>query len=497
MENINKIIIVGGGTSGLMSALLLQKQFSHLEIQVIESSNIGTIGVGEGATEHWKHFCQTIGVSLEDTMVHCDATLKAGIKFSNWGFPDYIHNTVETYAQQAGDYLAVYAKMISEGAGPLDIVHRTNVDSLVPASWLDGSGCPQNQFHFNTFSTNIYLHKLCAERNIKTIDDTIVDVTLDAEGNIQSLIGEQHTHTADFFIDSSGFSRILIKKLGAKWISYKDHLWVNSAIAFPTEDTDEYPIYTQATALDAGWMWNTPVRGRWGNGYVFCDKYINFDQAQEEVEKRLGKSVNIAKRIKFDSGKLDKCWIKNCATIGLASSFVEPLESSAISQTVLQTFLLMNLLPGYVNDPLISEVYNAKVDAMCTNILDFITLHYVVPRDDTPFWKDLKESRDVWMPDTLKHNLTQWTRRLPTALEFDAKYVLFTADNWIVTLHGMGLFDPTAVRKEYMMLAPELRYFADNIVDNEKHLEDTLQFIPHKFALEQFIKQYINRNAVI
>lgn len=490
MDQINKIIVVGGGTSGLMAALMLQKQFSHLEIQVIESSSIGTIGVGEGATEHWKHFCHTIGVSLEDTLVHCNATLKAGIKFSNWGIPDYIHNTVEPYAQTAGDYSAIYAKLISEGASPLDIIHKTTIDSTVNEAWLNGAPCPQNQFHFNTFSTVDYLHKLCSSRNISVVDDKIIDVVLDESGNITKLVGEKINHNADFFIDSSGFSRVLMKKLGAKWVSYKDHLWVNSAIAFPTEDTDEYPIYTQATAMDAGWMWNTPVNGRWGNGYVFCDEYLDFDQAQAEVETKLGRSIDIAKKIKFDSGKLDKSWIKNCACIGLASSFVEPLESSAISQTVLQTFLVMNLLPGFINDPNISTVYNKTVDNMCNNILDFISLHYYVPKDNTSFWKDLKTSRHSWMTESLKSNLEQWTKRLPLASEFDPKYVLFTADNWIVTLHGMGLLDQALVKKEYQMIAPELRDYADLVVRTEKHLESTLKFIPHKVALRKYLETH-------
>jgi len=115
MEAINKIIVLGGGTSGLMSALMLNKQFPHIEIQIIESSSIGVIGVGEGATEHWKNFCETIGVRLEDTMVACNATLKSAIKFTDWGVPDYYHATCEPYSRQFGDYMAVYAKMIAVG----------------------------------------------------------------------------------------------------------------------------------------------------------------------------------------------------------------------------------------------------------------------------------------------------------------------------------------------------------------------------------------------
>jgi tryptophan 6-halogenase len=493
MVKIKKIIILGGGTSGLMAALMLKRQHEHLDIQVIESSAVGTIGVGEGATEHWKYFCETIGVPLEETLVACDATLKTGIKFIDWGVPDYIHATCEPYARPAGDYLAVYAKMIADGLGPMGIVQRKSRDSVVLKSWAElQSPMPCNQFHFNTFSTNDYLHKLCKERGIPTIDDTISDVVLDNNGCVDSLVGTNATYSADFFVDSSGFAKVIMKKLGAKWESYKDNLWVNSAIAFPTEDTDDYPTYTSATAMDYGWMWNTPVRGRWGNGYVFCDKYIDFDQAQSEVEAKLGRKVDIAKRIKFDAGKLDRAWIKNCASIGLASSFVEPLESSAISQSILQTFLLMNLLPSWGNaGEDIAEIYNNRVDTICENILDFIAVHYVVPREDTAFWSDLKLHRNEWIPKSLKTNLDKWAnQRLPLILEFDQKYVLFTADNWAVTLHGLGLTNPDRIKIEYDMLSPNIRAQCDTIVKFEKDTEDALEHIPHKEALLQFVENY-------
>jgi tryptophan halogenase len=492
MEKVDSIIVLGGGTSGLITALMIKTQFPEKDIKVIESSAIGIIGVGEGATEHWRHFCDFIGIPLEETLAECGATLKAGIKFSNWGVPDYYHATCEPYSQAAGDYLAVYATMISQGASPIDIVfERRCVDHEIPTGWLEGTAaCPVNQFHFNTFSTNDYLHKLCKNRNIPVVDDKIHDVELDANGYIKTLHGT-NSYSADFFVDCSGFAKLLISKLGAKWISYKDHLWLNSAIAFPTEDTDEYPVCTQATALDYGWMWNTPVRGRWGNGYVFCDKYIDFDQAQAEVERVLGRSVNIAKKIKFEAGKLDRAWIKNCASIGLCSSFVEPLESSAISQTILQAFLINNLLQSWINsNDEIASIYNEKVDHLCENILDFIAVHYVSPREDTAFWKDLKDKRDQWMPESLKTNLAKWEKRLPMVVDFNKQYSLFVASNWIVTLHGMQLIKRESVQREVEMLSSYVKLRCQEIIDANKKLEKELPHISHKKILEMFSVKY-------
>ena len=493
MDKIDTMIVLGGGTSGMITALMMKTQYPDKDIRVIESSAVGIIGVGEGATEHWHHFCDFIGIPLEETLAECGATLKAGIKFSNWGVPDYYHATCEPYSQAAGDYLAVYALMISQGASPIDIIFdRRCVNNEIPVGWLEGTAaCPVNQFHFNTFSTNDYLHKLCKNRNIPVIDDKITDVELTNDGYIKTLHGGNDSYSADFFIDCSGFSKLLISKLGAKWVSYKDHLWLNSAIAFPTEDTDEYPVCTQATALDYGWMWNTPVRGRWGNGYVFCDKYIDFDQAQAEVERVLGKKVNIAKKIKFEAGKLDKAWIKNCASIGLCSSFVEPLESSAISQTVLQAFLITNLLPCWLNNnEEIAEIYNDKCDNLCENILDFIAVHYVSPREDTAFWRDLKDNREQWMPQSLKTKLAKWEKRLPMVVDFNKQYSLFAASNWIVTLHGMQLIKRENVEREVSMLSPYIKIRSQEIIDVNKKLEQELVHMPHKKILELFLEKY-------
>lgn len=495
MEKIDRIIVLGGGTSGLITAMMMKTQFPHKDVTVIESSEVGVIGVGEGATEHWKYFCDFVGLNLHDTLVECDATLKAGIKFTNWGVPDYYHATCEPYAQTAGDYSVVYAQMIAQGMGPLDIIfNRRCVNNEIPTDWVEGiAPCPVNQFHFNTFSTIAYLHKECAARNITIIDDKIVDVDIDQNGYVTALHGTASTYNAEFFIDCSGFAKVIMKKLGAQWVSYKDNLWLNSAIAFPTEDTDQYNTCTTATGMDYGWMWNTPVRGRWGNGYVFCDKYIDFDQAQAEVELKLGRKIEIAKKIKFEAGKLDRGWIKNCVAIGLCSSFIEPLESSAISQTVLQSFLILNLLPSWVNsNDEVSQLYNEKFDSLCENILDFIAVHYITPREDTQFWLELKTKRNEWIPLSLKSQLDKWSKRLPIAVDFSQKYVLFSAANWIVTLHGLGLIDLNTVQREQDLISPDIKKKSAEIIDFNKTIESTILHMPHKEALTQFINNFVS-----
>jgi tryptophan halogenase len=471
---VEKIIVLGGGTSGLTSALILKTYFPNKEVTIIESSAVGIIGVGEGSTEHWSDFCEVVGLDLEESLVRTGGTIKAGIHFKNWGYPDYYHSTVTGYEHPAGDYLSRMSAMIANNYTAADMVQERTRKNLLPKDWVDGNDpCPVNNFHFNTFKTNEYLHEICAERNINVYDDKIVEVSLDEEGYIKTLIGENSTYDADFFVDCTGFARVLSRKLGSKWISYKDHLKVNSAIAFPTGDTDEYPICTQCTAMDYGWMWQTPVLGRWGNGYVFNDEYIDFDQAQEEIEEKLGYKIEPFKKIKFDAGRIDRSWIKNCVNIGLSCSFVEPLESTAISQGILQAFLLGNMLPGWIgNNENISDIYNEKVDKLNENILDFIILHYVSPRQDTPFWKWLYDNRKEWIPERLQSCIDNWSKRLPLEFEFDKKYTLFKAENWILTMHGMQLIDVESIKKEYSNLHPAVREEAEGYINWLKMYEE-------------------------
>jgi len=492
MQKLKKIIILGSGTSGLMAALLAKKKFPEKVIEIISSEKIGILGVGEGTTEHWSYFCEIMGEPIEQSIIEADATLKFGICFKNWGVPDYYHSTsISLNSLTFGDYHAGYARCIMNN---LQFIHPALEKNLIPSDWcsLDES-LPVSQFHFNTFKLNDYLVRLCQKYQILITDDKIKDITIAENGEIKNLIGTK-THTADFFIDASGFSRILMTKLKAKWISYKKNLWTNSAIAFQTEDTDEYPCFTQSVGLDYGWMWNAPVQHRWGNGYVFCDEYIDFEQAQQEVEKKLEKNISVAKKIKFEAGQLDKSWIKNCVSIGIATSFIEPLESSTISQSFLQTILFLNLLPSWKVDPVnISELYNKKVEKICLDILDFVSVHYLVPKDSSKFWLDLKHNRKNWMTNSLNERLSVWKNRLPLVLDFSNEYTLFTADNWIQTLHGIGLINYDLLELEFNEIPLVVIKEIDKIIQQEKLNFPT---ISHKKGLDIFKKNWLKKYEI-
>jgi tryptophan halogenase len=487
---INNICVLGGGTSGLLAALVVKHSNPEILVKVIKSEQIGIIGVGEGATEHWGIFCDYMGINLYDAVTECGGTVKFGIMFKDWGVPDYLHSVDNTYSYLNGEQYPVYARLIAENATHLDLSGRCRYTNTLPKTWCDlKTTSGTRQFHFNALKLNEYLLKLCSQWNIEVVVDDIKDVEI-VNNEVRTLIGE-HRHSADFFIDSSGMSKFIIKKLGANWNSYSDHLITNSAIAFPTEDTDEYPVYTTAQAMKYGWMWNTPVQGRWGNGYVFCDKYIDFDQAQKEVEETLGRPVNIFKKFKFDPGCIDQGWISNCVAIGLSAGFVEPLESSAISQGLLQSWLLLNLLSTYAADPESArELYNQRHRNISENILDFIAVHYISPREDTEFWHYLKNNQNRWIPKTLKSNLARWQKRMPLAFEFDNKWTLFKAENWILTLYGLGLIDTDAVRREYEQVSRSMKTTVNDKINFDNYTWNNRENIPHKDAIQLFLHNY-------
>ena len=467
--SVNKITVLGGGTAGLLSALILKKRFSKLDIEVVKSDQIGIIGVGEGSTEHWKEFMDFIGVPLKELLLETDATFKYGIMFEDWTKEPYFHNiTNELQNIRMGQYYSGYAYAVVNSLKPDEYTSGHCFNKEVLPNYMP------HQFHFNTFKLNQFLLKVCEKFEIKIHIDEITDVETSNYG-IKRIRGDKGWYESDFYIDSTGFKKYLISKLGAKWVSYKDYLPMNEAIAFPTPDTDEYTPYTLAKAMSSGWMWRIPTYGRWGNGYVFDNRYINAEQAQKECEDYLGFKVNVAKNIKFDAGALDRPWIGNCVAMGLSASFIEPLEASSIGTSIQQSFLLMHTLINYKQTDI--DQYNQKVKEIVENIRDFVLLHYMVDKKDSRFWKEFKPN----LPDTLKHNLEKWSDRLPINEDFKNNYTLFNAHNFAVLLKELNLVNKESIKREYEMIDQSTRGLIKNsIASHIKTFKYNIKAMSHK-----------------
>lgn len=478
MKQLKKISVVGGGTAGFVSALILKTRFPSIEIEIIRSKKIGIIGVGEGSTEHWNEFMRYIGVSFQTIMAECDATFKCGIMFKGWGVEDYMHSIGPENDIRNGQHLPVYAQLIATDQ-PNKLFNPPLVwENKVFAKFLEPkSESPYNQFHFNTHKLNDFLTRVAALKGIDLIDDEILDIKIDDNGNICELIGEINNYKSDFYIDCTGFAKLLITKLGAKWESFGKYLKMKAAITFPTEDTDEYNIWTLAQAMKSGWMFRIPVWGRHGNGYIYDSDFISKEDAHREVEQYFGRDIEIGKEFKFDPGAVDRVWIKNCCAIGLSSIFVEPLEATSIGTSIQQAFLLMHRLPNY--DEKTIKNYNKDINGILMNIRDFVILHYLGGRKDTEFWKHILT---VEIPDSLKENLERWKKNLPITEDFigSSAYKLFGESHYTQILAGLKKFDRNSIAYEYDLMNPHIKDLVENHLRETRTYEKINPSLGHK-----------------
>lgn len=476
-----KIAIVGGGSAGLVSALILKTKFPSWNIDVIRSEKIGIIGVGEGSTEHWTAFMDFVGIHYFDLVKECDATFKSGIMFQNWAEKDYLQSIAGRYSQIDNQYPFVYGKLISDGVDPKYMMSSHAWESNVNTWFISNQdSCPVLQFHFNTHKLNEFLTNLAVIKGINFYDDEIHDITFTEVGNIDYIKGNNQSYHYDFYIDSTGFHRVLIDKLGAKWNSYSKYLKMKSAITFASETEEKIPMWTTARAMNYGWMFSIPTYGRTGNGYIFDSNYISKDQAYEELTKYLGKDVDIVKKIDFDPGALDRPWIKNCCAVGLSASFVEPLEASSIGTTIQQSFLLGDLILDYTES--CANKYNNLMSGILDNIKDFIFIHYLTDKRNTDFWIDIKNTE---IPDSLKNKLDVWKTKLPTTQDFCdvSSYRLFSELHHILVLYGLNYFDLEKIKTEYdFTVNYHSKMRAEESIRDEQTLE--CQTVPHRTMIE-------------
>lgn len=480
---VKSVGIVGGGTGGMITALMLKNFFPFLKVELIESKAIGIVGVGEGSTEHWAKFMRQCKIDLAELVRETDATFKYGINFANWNGDgrSYMQSVnSEMNASGPTGIKFVYANLIQKN---VDALHLTR--PYVIKSELRENNYNINQMHFNTFKLNAYLHKKCEQAGINLIDAELNEIPLDENGFIKSLKStDGRTFEYDFYVDSTGFARVILHKtMGIPWKSYSKYLPMNSAIAFPTERLEEIPAWTLSRSMNAGWLWRIPTQERFGNGYVFNDKFLDFEGAQKEVEELYGHPIEVAKKIKFDAGCMEKSWHKNCCAIGLSSSFIEPLEASSIGTSIQQAIILCEVLPSYVPGYTMAErTFNQHSDEILENILNFVALHYITKRDDTEFWRSTK---DLPKPPGLEEMLEIYKHKFPTDYDFDNRRVLFQGANWIIVMHGLGLLDPEVAKKEIEKLPDILK---DNIDAHMPPYFGSDGMISHRQAINNLLK---------
>lgn len=394
------ITIVGGGTAGWISAyFILNSQPGMHNITVVESSSIGIVGAGEGSTGILRdlvsgYFFKT-DINIQNFMEETDSTPKLGIRHTNWAKDsDYFAPIDVSYSGfTLTDYIFKYA-LFRYGNKNL---HKTSILGL---EYEDGNYSGNGAFHFDAHKIGTFFKKECLKHNVRIIDAVIKDVKTTSDDYIQSILLDngQEIHS-DFFIDCTGFNRVLSSKIGVEWIDYSDVLPMNSAMPFllDYEEGEKFVAETKAVALSSGWMWEIPLRTRKGCGYVFDNHFISNEEAQKEIEDYLGKKIKPIRFLNFTPGHVDKFWKNNVLSLGLSSAFVEPLEASSIHNTIAQIAIFAKEFLLASREETISEInqeiYNQRATFLNKITIDFISLHYQGGREDSAFWRHIKDNK--------------------------------------------------------------------------------------------------------
>jgi tryptophan halogenase len=443
------IVIVGGGTAGWLAAYcILKSQPKAHKITVIESSEIGIIGAGEGSTGFLidvltgKFFDHNI--DLNEFIEFCDATNKMGIKFDNWlgnGQSFFTPLDLSPTGSFLNDYLLKYV-LCKYGRNKLHLASQIGVDFEI-----DRNKEKITSLHFNAHKVGQFFKNICVKDNVTHIDGIVEHINQNkTNGSIESLILKDESKIeADFFIDATGFNRTLMKSLDVKWISYQKYLPLNSAMPFLLDYTENEKILpcTTATALSSGWMWNIPLKNRRGCGYVYNDNFLSKDDAKAEIENFLGRKIVPLKHISFDPGIAEMCWSKNVLSVGLASCFVEPLQATSIHTTIAQLLLFIN---DYLTDSVHTTVlpenqdeYNKKCETFYNLNLEFVSMHYQGGREDTPFWRYVKNESIV--SPYAKEIITRSKNKILGYYESPYTFGAPAMGLWNWSLGGLGLLN--------------------------------------------------------
>lgn len=468
------IVVVGGGTAGWLAALSAKHAKPESTVTLVESDAVGILGAGEGSTSHFVHVLAGLGISVADVLRECNATIKNGVKFSNWNerrayyypFPSYAAIGEQSYFWPFGgglrtslspimaaknghdipDFDFIY-KMSEAGQVPFFEKGFTEVTDFIPG-WNTVAAFG---LHFDARELAVFLRKIGEDRGIIRVEGFISEIVEDADGyvSVLRLADTGREIETDFVFDCSGFARLIVgKHYGAEWKSHASHLPVNRALPFFLARDEAIPAYTESVAMNCGWMWKIPLQHRTGCGYVFDSNLLSDEEAKAEVIELLGYEVDFPTVFSFEAGCFKTPWVKNVIALGLSSGFIEPLEATSIWQT-------SKLIQRFFGDPshmttrcdASIDAFNRTFVAETDMIVSFLYLHYVTRKTGTPFWADFTKNNA--MPDLVASCLSvAQDRPLYNELDFTLQlafgeydYTVILTGNDIVNLETRARFD--------------------------------------------------------
>lgn len=441
-----KIVIVGGGTAGWIAALTIKKLQPRHDVVVVESKDIGIVGAGEGATNVFVDLITSswfdLGITVDEFIKQTNSTPKMGIKHVNWK-----GDNTQYFAPLDGSDTCEFTPDITLCNQLINSPQNFHLASQMGRDYSNGK-INNPSFHFDAFKVGECFSKLSIDNGVRHIQDTIKHVVV-KENEIVELITEKNENIkGDFFIDCTGFKRLLLKELNVNWVSYKNNLPVDSAIAFQLPLHQKVDPVTTATALKNGWEWKIPTTERYGCGYVYSSDFIDHNQAYEELYKRYG-DINILRKFKFESGRSEVVWKSNCIAFGLSAAFAEPLEATSIHTTIVQ---IINFTSEHLKDSKQETVdilsisrYNDITNKMYDDMKDFLVLHYMGGRTDSEFWKYISSGNTI--TEKVQYILNMSKHTVPSEISFDSYYGAAGAPLWNWILAGLGYINNRTAEK--------------------------------------------------
>jgi tryptophan halogenase len=455
-RRIGSIAIVGGGTAGWLAASVLARALpgTRTAITVVESPEIGTVGVGEATIPPIIDVLRFLSIDEADFIRHTQATYKLGIKFCHWKEIGHAYwHPFGTFGAPINrrPFFHCWHKLRAAGVAP-----RFNDFSLCAALGDEGKfRFPDTEakgsaaglryaLHFDATLVARYLRTYSERLGVARLERTVVGASRRADGLLDALqFSDGSALPADLFIDCSGFRGVLIEQvLGSGYLDWSAMLPCDRAVAFPTAPSGARPPYTQSLARAAGWQWRIPLQHRTGNGYVYSSAHCTDEEAREDLLSTLGeKPLAEPRLLRFVTGRRKAYWNRNCVALGLASGFLEPLESTSIHLVTSGLYHLLEHFPNKDFDASNIDAYNAALNEECERVRDFIVLHYCLTRrDDAPLWR---YCRSMPIPDSLQERIELYRR---TGRIRCRAGELFTDLSWFYIFEGLGVrpesYDP-------------------------------------------------------
>jgi tryptophan halogenase len=446
---VRNVVIVGGGTAGWMAAALLSRALgAGVAIRLVESTDIGTVGVGEATIPQIRHINRFLGIDEDELLRFVHGTYKLGVQLNGFGRPD------DSYLHAFGDlglplgltpFHHYWLRSRSRAGAAALWAYSLNATAaaqnrFAPLENIPGSplGGIRYAYHFDASRYAQYLRERIAPGAVQRTEGKVVEVRLrDGDGFIESLrLDNGETVAGDFFIDCSGFRGLLIE--GALNTGYEDwRHWLpcDRALAVASAPGGPMRPYTQATARTAGWQWRIPLRHRTGNGLVYCSRFISDDEAAAQLLANLEtESLGDPRPLRFVTGMRRLAWNRNCLALGLAAGFMEPLESTSIHLVQSGVGRLLAMFPDRHCDPALVDEYNRQTRFEYERVRDFLILHYkATERTDTPFWR---QCGAMEIPPSLAQRIALFRR---TGMVFREGEELFTETGWVQVLLGQHI----------------------------------------------------------